>query len=247
MTGTSGSEGMRSIRSAAAHDGRAASARIDRVEAQQRWALQVVAEALGPEALRGKLGQERALEFLRVAGWDAHRVEQIGDQWEQDRRERERSVSQQTVRRYGDGYEGDPAHDQRITDAIMAGVSGEQLRQVMITVGQDYRQEAARKAEAQRRTQDVLWQGRDGRPVVASSTAVPLGISADPHGGGPRQRSTTHRSVPELGSEPVGETPMGDVRPVPVICTEHVARQGDKFCPVCGKPRPQPHQEEAAS
>ena len=73
MTGSS-SEGLRSIRSQAAHDGRAASQRIDRVEAQQRWALEVVAEALGPDALRVKLGQERALAFLVAAGWDAHKL-----------------------------------------------------------------------------------------------------------------------------------------------------------------------------
>jgi hypothetical protein len=245
MTG----DALWAVRSQGAHDGRAASQRIDRVEAQQRWALEVVAEALGPDALRVKLGPERALEFLRGAGWDAHRVEQIRDKWEADRRERERSVSQQTVRRYGDGFEGDPAHDPRITDAIMAGVSGDQLRAVTREVGAEYREAARSREAAAARTRDVLWTDRTGRPVVASSTAVPLGVPADPHGGGPRQRSTVHRLVAELGSEVVGAPRMDDVRPVPVLCTAHPARQGDKYCPQCGKPRPQPapQPEEAAS
>jgi hypothetical protein len=249
MTGSS-SEGLRSIRSQAAHDGRAASQRIDRVEAQQRWALEVVAEALGPDALRVKLGQERALAFLVAAGWDAHKVDQTRDRWEVDRRERERSVSQQTMRSYsGNGFEGDPRHDERITEAVMRGASNEELRQIMRQVGAEYRQEATRKASEAQRSRDVLWTGRDGRPVLASAPA-PLGVSSDPRTGNPRQRSVVRRSVPEPGSEPVGETPMGDVRPVATVCTAHVARAGDKFCPVCGKPRPQPRpepQEEAAS
>jgi hypothetical protein len=245
MTG----EITRSIRSAGAHDGRAASQRIDKVEAQQRWALEVVAEALGADTLKLKLGHERALAFLEAAGWSAHKVEQIGAKWEADRRERERSVSQQTIRSYGSngGYQGDPMHDERVVSAVMRGAPAAELHQIAGTVTREYREQAAEAARQAARTQNVLWQGRDG-PVVGNQVSVPLGVASDPRTGNPRQVSVVHRGVAELGSEPVGATPMGDVRPVSMTCTAHPGKQGDRYCAVCGKPRPQaPAQPEEAA
>jgi hypothetical protein len=217
---------VRDARSQSAADGRAASQRIDRVEQQTRTVLETVVAALGADGLRAKLGEDRALEMLEAAGYQ--HTDAIRAKWQQDARERSRSVSQTTVRSYNGGYEGDPAHDQRITDAIMAGASGGELRQIMAVVAREYGEQAARKAaEAQRRA-DVLWIDRSGKPVVANSTHVPLGVGADPYTGRPAQQSIVHRGVAALGSEPVGETPMSDVRPVATTCTEHSGHEGDR-------------------
>src|SRR6266480_742394 len=130
MTG----ETLRSLRSQGAHDGRSASSRIDKVEAQNRAVLEVVVKAFGPDALRGKLGDERALAVLEAVGYQGR--DQIRVRWAGERQQRERAVAQQIVTR--DGYHGDPRHDQRVVDAVMRGASNEELRQILATVRSEY-------------------------------------------------------------------------------------------------------------
>jgi hypothetical protein len=69
---------------------------------------------LGTDLIRAKLGRERALRVLRLAGRDADR---IGGDWERS----EPAMRQISVGGPGGDYGGDPRHDPAVVKAILAG------------------------------------------------------------------------------------------------------------------------------
>jgi hypothetical protein len=228
MTG----ELVRNLRAQGAHDGRSASVRIDRVEAQNRAVLEVLVQAFGQDALRAKLGDERALAVLEAAHYEGR--DQIRAKWAAERQERERAVAQQSV--IHNGFDGDPAHDERVTSAIMAGASREAVRQILGQVA-EYAGRARAEAAAASRRDNFMWKDQSGRERLGNAVPAQLGVATD-YTGNPRQRTVVHNDVAELASEPVTPPDMGDVREVVRTCSGHEPRPGEKFCPACGKARP---------
>jgi hypothetical protein len=64
-------------------------------------------------------------------------------------------------------------HDQRVTDAILAGASSQTLRQIMATVTAEYRERITAEAAAAQRRADILWIDRAGRPVTGNTVPLP--------------------------------------------------------------------------
>jgi hypothetical protein len=229
MTG----EMLRSMRRQGANDGRAASTRIDRLEQVIRRQCITLAKAIGPDQLRDRLGAELALQVLEDAGADTTR---ISERWASERSEREGSAPKQVSTTRND-LDADPRHDERVTAAIMRGASGDELSRILKQVTAEYRERITREAAEGTNRVNFMWiDSRTGRPQYGNSTPVGLGVATD-HDGNPRQRSLVNGSVPELGSEPVGEVSMADVRPVDMTCSEHSGQPGDRYCSVCGRPR----------
>lgn len=222
------SPAVRALRSAAAYDGRSASARIDRVEAVLRAQSQMLVKSLGTDALRDRLGEEEALFVIEAAGMDPA---PLRGKWDRDRRERERASGQVSTKT-GEGYEGDPRHDPRVTAAIMAGASSEALGRITAQVTAEYQARAEREARSAVH-KDFMWiESRDGKPRYGGGTGQPLGVRQDA-AGNPQQWSTTNTAVPALGSEEVGPPDMSDFRPR-VPCS-HSSRPDGKYCPDCGE------------
>jgi hypothetical protein len=134
--------------------------------------------------------------------------------------------------------DNDPRHDERVTDAIMRGASGDELSKILKQVTAEYAERIKREsAEATARGNFMWIDSRTGKPQYGNRVAVPLGVASD-HNGNPRQRSQVNGAVAPLGSEPVGPTPMSDVRPVVMTCDGHDPSPGQRYCPSCGKARP---------
>lgn len=225
---------VRDLRRQGAADGRSASVRIDRVEAMVARMATTVVRAFGADELRQRLGAEDALDLLAAAGEDTDRIR---DRWDAERKAQEAAAPRQVSVVLDEGYGGDPAHDLRVTDAIMRGASNAELRQITSQVQAEYA-ERARQA-AQKDSLNFMWTDSRGQRRYGDRVAA-LGVSADPRTGAPLQRSAVNQSVPELGSEPVGPVSMSDVRQVSGVqpCIEHPGQPGERHCTVCGRPRP---------
>ena len=226
---------VRSLRKQGAADGRAASSRIDTVEEMVKRMLLVQATCLGTDRLRDSLGREAALEYLAYAG--VADTSRIAARWDEEQAEREGRAPKQVTTTRND-LDDDPRHDERVTAAIMRGAGTDELRRILGQVTAEYRERVTREAaEATDRTNFMWIDSRTGQPQYGNRVAVPLGVASD-HDGNPRQRSQVNGSVAPLGSEPVGEVSMSDVRPVAMTCSEHDPREGQRYCPHCGKARP---------
>jgi hypothetical protein len=226
------------LRRQGAADGRAASSRIDRVEAVVTWMATTMVKALGgpDQVLRNVGNREDALEVLRAAGIDTGPVVA---RWDAEQREREGKVPKQVTTHYDD-LVNDLRHDPRVTSAIMAGAGNNELRQIISQVSAEYAARIkAEAAEADRRTNFMWTDAKTGRPVYGDAVAVPLGAPIDPFTGAPHQKTlAVNESVPPLGSEPISAPDMRDVRVVATTCTEHAGAAGDRYCATCGRPRP---------
>lgn len=71
-------------------------------------------DVLGTDMVRARLGRERALQLLRLAGRDSDRLEQA---WAAA----DPVMRQVTVGQPGAGYDRDPRHDPQVVKAILAG------------------------------------------------------------------------------------------------------------------------------
>jgi hypothetical protein len=233
---------IKALRRAGAHDGHAASSRIDRVESMVSWMATTMVKALGPDALLENLGREQALAVLELAGQDTAR---ITARWDAERAEREgRAPKQVSVKHtHPDEAGTDWRHDRRVLDATT--LPDAEYQRVRREVQAEYKQRArqqAEQAEASPVGSNFMWyDSRTGKPVYGDRVAVPLGAPTDPYTGAPAHKTlTVNESVPPLGSEPVPPVSMSDVRAVPTVqpCIEHPGRPGERPCTVCGKPRP---------
>lgn len=229
------------LRAQGAHDGRSAGVRIDKVEAAVgRQDKLLVALAGGPDGVRAKLGDdERALAVLASAGYE--NLDPLRQRWAEERRQRERAAQQVTVRYSGDELE--PDQDQRVLDAIARDASDAELfGKIIPAVRKEYADRARAEASRREDVADFMWTDQRGRAVFGNRTPVPVGVSTDPATGQPRQRTlVVNHAVPELGSEEVPPPDMRDIAAMEEmsrVCREHVPRQGEKFCPSCGKRRP---------
>ena len=215
--------------------------------------LKAIADAVfcftSADALRNKIGRASVLRIARLAGRDPAALR---DQWSED----DKRVQQQSTLRTGEGYEGDPAHDSRVVAEIMSGASAGKVNSTLAAVRREFAQEAAERHKAANGTrrpqpgvvtegmgQAELFRALEGAQGHHDLPAPGWGASQDPVTGAPVQRSAVNHAVPELGSEDVGPVPMSDVRTVVTpdrsgFCTEHAGPAGDRFCSVCGRPRP---------
>ena len=228
---------VKSLRAQGAHDGRAASSRIDRVESMVRRMAATVVKTVGPDqVLRNAGSREEALAVLEAAGLDTG---PIVARWNAEQAAREAAVPKQVTTHF-DSERNDPRHDPRVVDAIMRGASDAELRQITKQVVAEYRHRITREAAQASHRRNYMWtDARTGRPVYGDQVPVPLGASTDPHTGTPVQKTlSTNTAVPELGSEPVPAPDMSDVRVMATACTEHAGQPGDRYCSVCGRPRP---------
>ena len=230
---TSG-EVLRSMRKQGAADGRAALTRIDRLEQVIRRQCITLAKAIGPDQLRDRLGAELALEVLEDAGAD---VTRISERWASERSEREGRAPKQVTTTRND-LDDDPRHDERVTDAIMRGVSGDELSKIINKVTAEYRERITREhAEATNRVNFMWVDSRTGKPQYGNSTPVPIGVASDHDGNpAPAERGEWLRAA-SWAASPLAPPSMADVRPVDMTCTEHPGQPGDRYCSVCGRPR----------
>jgi hypothetical protein len=100
----------------------------------------------------------------------------------------------------GNLYAGDPSHDPRVTEALLAGASMAEVADLIGEVRaerQQVRQEARATAAAAGHDPSVLWVTREGAVLRDGGAVTPL----------MPQRSAVRRDVPELGSEPVPPPP----------------------------------------
>jgi hypothetical protein len=159
-------------------------------EAEQEATVRAVARALvrmaaagplaGPDALRNLVGRDDALRVLRMAGANPALAAQG---WQEAA-----PVQRQASAQFNSGWSGDPDHDERVTRALLHGVSDAELAKVRAEVRAEY----AGRALERRRREDAYY-GRDVMPAAAGVSVSERGI--------PRQQSVTHNDVPPLGSE----------------------------------------------
>jgi hypothetical protein len=168
--------------------GKVRTAERERAEAEQEATVRAVARALvrlaaagplaGPDALRNLVGHDDALRVLRMAGVNPA---QAAQGWEEAA-----PVQRQASAQLNSGYAGDPDHDERVTRALLHGVSDAELAKIRAEVRAEY----AGRALERRRREDVYY-GRDVMPAPAGVSVSERGI--------PRQRSVVHADVPPLG------------------------------------------------
>ena len=142
-------------------------------------------------AVAGQDGAQAALRCLRAAGLDP---DPQARRWAA-----EAPLQRQASSRPGDLYAGDPAHDPRVTAAILAGEPMDAVADLTAQVTAERRREAEEAEAALPVPPDVLWMTREGRPVRESRQATPFRA----------QHSIVRRDVPELGSEPAQPVPPG--------------------------------------
>ena len=96
----------------------------------------------------------------------------------------------------GNLYAGDPSHDPRVTEALLAGRPMAEVADLVAEVRaerQQAQQDARAAAAAAGADPGVLWVTREGEVVRDRGAVTPL----------VPQRSLVRKDVPELGSEPV--------------------------------------------
>ena len=131
-------------------------------------------------SLAGQDGAEAALRCLRAAGLDP---DPQARRWAAEA-PRQRQASY----RPGDLYAGDPAHDPRVTAAILAGEPMDAVADLTAQVTAERRREAEEAEAALPVPPDVLWMTREGKAVrEGSGHGAPLTA----------QRSIVRREVPE--------------------------------------------------
>ena len=140
--------------------------------------------ALGAQAGNG--GREDSLRVLRAAGIDP---DPQARRWAE-----EAPLLQQSSSRAGDLYAGDPEHDPRVTEAVLAGAPLDEVADLVAQITAERARLKDEAAAARPLPPDVLWETRDGRLVRESPQARPL----------TEQRSIVRRSVPPLGERPPG-------------------------------------------
>jgi hypothetical protein len=179
----------------------AAAARED-IRSLARIVCRLASRALGampaPDALAvlgvqgGPGGREDALRCLRAAGYPP---EPVAQRWAE-----EAPLRQQSSTVAGDLYANDPAHDPRVTEALLAGASMAEVGDLIAEVRaerQQAGQEARAAAAAAGVDPGVLWVTREGAVLRDGGAVTPL----------VPQRSVVRKDVPELGSEPVPPPP----------------------------------------
>jgi hypothetical protein len=136
--------------------------------------------ALGARA--GSSGQEDALRCLRAAG---HLPEMQAQRWAAE-------APVQTQHSTGPGWDRDPEHHPEVTALLQAGASmadvSEKIREVAGRVAREREEQLARSRPG------VLWETREGEPVLDRGHPTPLRP----------QHSVVHNDVPELGAERTG-------------------------------------------
>jgi hypothetical protein len=212
----------------------------------QAFAKLMVAALGGIDAIRSRLGREDALRVAALAGLP---VEQIAGQWSASDPGSTRQVSRV---RPDHGYDTDPAHDQRVVDAIMAGAPMEEVGRVRAEVTAEY---AARRAAARASTRG----GSDSAiPGVRYADGIPVqrtGPGNTDAGWDPVEHRLIARPQPDIWADlpdyqpgfqdrtSAGIGSNGMPGPVPgaalpgasVTECDHDAQTG-KFCAACGTP-----------
>lgn len=131
-------------------------------------------------ARSGPAGQQDALRCLRAAGYSP---EPASQRWAE-----EAPLQRQSSRQTGDLYADDPAHDPRVTAALLAGRPRAEVAELVAEVAAE-RQRA--QEEAASAAPGVMWTTRNGDVVRDGGPAAPL----------VPQRSAVRQSVPPLGAE----------------------------------------------
>jgi hypothetical protein len=117
----------------------------------------------GPDELRNLIGRERT---LRIAGYAGIDPAGMAAGWD----DQERAVMRQASTRMGEDYSQDPAHDPRVTDAIMAGMPMAEISRIRQQVTAKYRERARAAAEGRQPRAvagpaaglEATWRGLDG-------------------------------------------------------------------------------------
>jgi hypothetical protein len=207
-----------------------------------------IVQVLGVDLIRAKLGKAKALKVFKLAGLY---VQNISAGWEATD-----PVNRQMSRSHPDaGYDMDPAHDPRVTQAVLTDrLPAEQVNQIQREVAREY---AAKRAAAHARTRDgtadmgvpgVLYDG--GVPVQRSgpgNVADGQVWDAETHTlrAAPRrdlwhdldhQPGYMDRASPGIGSSGMPAPVPGAALPgASVTECDHDAEAG-KFCSACGAP-----------
>ena len=213
-------------------------------EADRRAVAEAVLCSTPADALRNRIGRGAVVRLYRMAGRDPSG---LVDSWG----EADRKVQQQSTIRVGEQYEDAPDHDQRVVDALMSGASWAKITEVRKAVTREYAEKARQQARAATATrtpqpgpvtttmgQAELYRSLEGVSEPRRELPPPpgFGVSQGPDGA-PLQRTAVSNAVAELGSEPIGKTPMNDVREIEIrgnVCHEHAHELGQRFCDQCG-------------
>jgi hypothetical protein len=179
----------------------AAAGYAEDVKALARTVCRLAARALGgipaPDALAslgvqaGNGGREDSLRVLRAAGIDPAPQAR---RWAE-----EAPLRMQASSRPGNLYAGDPEHDPRVTEAVLAGQPLDYVADLIAQITAERQRERDEAAAAAPLAPGVLWETRDGRSVRESPQARPL----------MPQRSIVRKSVPPLGEPPPDAAPPG--------------------------------------
>jgi hypothetical protein len=97
-------------------------------------------------------------------------------------------------------YAEAPAHDSRVTSAILRGAGDAEIGRVLAEVTAEYGQRAVAERQGREQSRGVMWDTPRG--TLHESPAGPMGVSLDLNGY-PVQRSAVNADVPPFGSEEV--------------------------------------------
>lgn len=234
-----------------------------RQEIEQRDAdLQAFGAALfalsSPDQLRNLVGRENVLRLAAYAGIDPAGMLAGWD-------EQDRKMQRQSSTKTGEDWRDAVDHDPRVLAAmglepdgnggviqVGPGKSTAEISRISKQVAAEHAERARERERAADRPRQPspggitatgsladAWRSVEGfQPPRETLPPPPIGVRQGPRGE-PVQQSYVDRSVAELGAEKIGATPMSDVRQVVITCTQHPGDPSERFCPVCGKARPE--------